>query len=74
MRSFCPHIQNHMSDNERDHTPCSTSSSSSVFGHDQSDPQSVVLDKVGTSLPQVIRCSPELGLQGNGLRPEVLPT
>jgi hypothetical protein len=50
--------------------------SSSAFSHDQSDPQSVVLDctldKVG-SFPQVIRCSPELGRQGSGLRPEVLP-
>jgi hypothetical protein len=37
----------------------------SVFGHDQSDPQSVVLDKVG-SFPQVIRCSPELVFRAVG--------
>jgi hypothetical protein len=32
----------------------------------------VILNKVG-SFPQVIRFPPELGLQGSGLRPEVLP-
>jgi hypothetical protein len=46
---------------------------SSVFGHDQSDPQSMVHNKVDSFL-QAICCPPEIGLQGNGLRPEVLPT
>jgi hypothetical protein len=36
------------------------SSSPSAFGHDQSDPHSVVLDEVG-SFPQVIHCEDTFG-------------